>query len=285
MKYILLFALLLASLQANAQANRISQFPASQVTGVLPVASGGTCGTGAVREATTNATLALTDCGNIIKLNKDDAITCTVPLNATVAFAIGSQINVIQSGAGAASIVAADGVTIRNASTLNFVGQWSRVVLTKIGTDEWVADGQAATGPAFSAYASAAQTLSNSTLTKVQFNQEEFDTGNCFDKTTNFRFTPNVAGYYLFDWAVNLKNNAAGTLYSSLYKNGSTFKRGVTFGTAAASGYGTSGTALVYMNGSTDYVEVYVAQSSGGNIDTLEGVDTIFFQGVLARAE
>lgn len=142
MKYIVFLALFLGlSGTANAQANRISQFPASGITGVLPVANGGTCGTGAVREATTNATLALTDCGNLVKLTKADAITCTVPLNATVAFAIGSQINVIQYGAGAASIVAADGVTIRYASTLNFVGQWSRVVLTKIGTNEWLADG------------------------------------------------------------------------------------------------------------------------------------------------
>ena len=111
------------------------------LTNALPVASGGTCGTGAVREAVVNATLALTDCGNLIKLNKDDAITLTVPLNAAVPFAIGAQVNVIQYGAGAASIVATAGVDIRYASTLNFVGQWSRVVLTKIGTDEWVADG------------------------------------------------------------------------------------------------------------------------------------------------
>ena len=48
-------------------------------------------------------------------------------------------------------------------------------------------------GPAFSAYQSSAQTLSSNTVTKIQFQTEEFDTANCFDSTTNYRFTPNVA--------------------------------------------------------------------------------------------
>lgn len=51
-------------------------------------------------------------------------------------------------------------------------------------------------GPAFSAYQSSAQTLSSGTITKIEFQTEEFDTDNCFDNAINYRFTPNVAGYY-----------------------------------------------------------------------------------------
>ena len=37
------------------------------------------------------------------------------------------------------------------------------------------------------------------TNTKIVFNAKEFDTANAFDSTTNYRFTPQVAGYYQFN--------------------------------------------------------------------------------------
>ena len=54
----------------------------------------------------------------------------------------------------------------------------------------------ATAAPAFSAYQSTGQTLSSSTWTKIQLQTEEFDTASCYDNATNYRFTPNVAGYY-----------------------------------------------------------------------------------------
>jgi hypothetical protein len=112
------------------------------ITGTLPVTNGGTAGNGTTNAQTGTAyTLVLGDAGNIITASNTSANTITIPLNATVAYPIGTQINVIQYGAGASSIVATGGVTIRYVSTLNFVGQWSRVILTKIGTNEWAADG------------------------------------------------------------------------------------------------------------------------------------------------
>lgn len=54
-------------------------------------------------------------------------------------------------------------------------------------------------GPAFSAYRGGPnQALTTGTYTKVQLNIEEFDTNNNFDSSTNYRFTPTVAGYYQF---------------------------------------------------------------------------------------
>ncbi len=53
--------------------------------------------------------------------------------------------------------------------------------------------------PAFEAYLSATTTISDSTATKVQFNTETLDTDNCYDNSTNYRFTPTVAGkYYVY---------------------------------------------------------------------------------------
>ena len=50
--------------------------------------------------------------------------------------------------------------------------------------------------PAFSAYQSSSQSISNSTFTKIQLQTKEFDTNSNFDNTTNYRYTPTIAGYY-----------------------------------------------------------------------------------------
>jgi hypothetical protein len=133
--------------------------------------------------------------------------------------------------------------------------------------------------PAFSAYANAAtQTLNGSTFTKVQINLEEFDTNNNFDSTTNFRFTPSVAGYYQINGAVNL-NNSSASAFASLYKNGSEYKRGT-----SSTAFDMLVCCLVYFNGSTDYLELYAYQ--GGSATTINGGSTFqtWFNGALVRA-
>lgn len=66
---------------------------------------------------------------------------------------------------------------------------------TKI-TQGLVDSGVAGTGPAFSAYRGTPQSVTTGQYTKIQINTEEFDTDNAFDSGTNYRFTPQVAGYY-----------------------------------------------------------------------------------------
>ena len=53
---------------------------------------------------------------------------------------------------------------------------------------------QMVNAPAFSAYRLTDQSVTGSTWTKVQLGTEEFDTANAFDSSTNYRFTPQVAG-------------------------------------------------------------------------------------------
>ena len=55
---------------------------------------------------------------------------------------------------------------------------------------------KSANTPAFQAYRSSTQTISGSTWTKVQFNTEIYDTDSDYDNSTNYRFTPTVAGKY-----------------------------------------------------------------------------------------
>jgi hypothetical protein len=71
--------------------------------------------------------------------------------------------------------------------------------------------------PAFSAYASAQQTVSNATFTQVALQAEEFDTNNNFASNT---FTPTIAGYYQFNFSILWRATSALTRYiGSIYKN------------------------------------------------------------------
>jgi hypothetical protein len=154
-------------------------------------------------------------------------------------------------------------------------------------TQAKLASNIAGTGPAFSVTTSGNQNLSDGVYTKVQFPTELFDTANCFDNTTNYRFTPNVAGYYLF--SLNLRPYSTNTGLSSgnvlLYKNGSVIARSSTGNFSSGNALGLSGTVslLVYMNGTTDYVEGY-AMATGTQLILENASNGNTFSGFLARA-
>ncbi len=86
-------------------------------------------------------TLVLTDDGDIVTINNGSANNLTVPLNSTAAFPIGTQITIIQLGAGQTTIVATGGVTINSTPGLKLRAQYSVATLIKLGTDSWIAAG------------------------------------------------------------------------------------------------------------------------------------------------
>jgi hypothetical protein len=86
-------------------------------------------------------TLVLNDEQKLIECNYATAFTLNVPLNSSVAYVIGTQINLLQSGAGQVTITPAGGVTINGTPGLKTRAQWSAVTLIKRGTDTWVAVG------------------------------------------------------------------------------------------------------------------------------------------------
>ena len=134
--------------------------------------------------------------------------------------------------------------------------------------------------PAFSAYQSSAQTLSNSTNTKLQFQTKEFDTASAFDNATNYRFTPLVAGYYQVSGGFQIATAATGGSIA-IYKNGSGFKSGAGNPNAATSNQWQV-SALVYLNGSTDYVELYGYVSLGQAL--LANAQYTYFQAAMVRS-
>jgi len=146
-------------------------------------------------------------------------------------------------------------------------------------------------GPAFSAYANASQTVSSNVITKVALQVKEFDTASAFDNTTNYRFTPQVAGYY----QVNAQLDLVGTVTTvqaivSVYKNGAATSWGVNTNPSAAlasdGNTNLSYSTLVYLNGSTDYIELYGYYFGGTCTFSTSGTSyyTSRFSGSLVRS-
>jgi hypothetical protein len=86
---------------------------------------------------TASYTLVLADKGKLVEVSNASANTLTVPTNASVAFPIGAQINILQTGVGQTTVAGA-GVTINGTPGLKLRAQWSSATLIKRATDTWV---------------------------------------------------------------------------------------------------------------------------------------------------
>ena len=126
-------------------------------------------------------------------------------------------------------------------------------------------------GPAFQATMSSSQTISAGVYTKLEFNNEVFDTDTCYDPTTNYRFTPNKAGYYEVTGTAIIYRSAGGivgTYILRLNKNGSLAKTLYSYGTKD---FQDGGNCMIYLNGTTDYIELFGYGDGGGTNQTVEG--------------
>ena len=92
----------------------------------------------AISAQTGSYTLVLADRGKLVEMGVGSANNLTVPLNSSVAFPVGTQIHLLQTGAGQTTVVAASGVTINPAATLKLRQQWSAATLVKRSTDTWI---------------------------------------------------------------------------------------------------------------------------------------------------
>lgn len=92
----------------------------------------------------TTYTLVLADEQKLVECANASPITLTVPPNSSVAFPVGTQVHVIQTGAGQVTVAPGSGVTINGTPGLKARAQWSALTLIKRATDTWVAIGDLA---------------------------------------------------------------------------------------------------------------------------------------------
>ena len=125
--------------------------------------------------------------------------------------------------------------------------------------------------PSFRAYLGSNQNISNNTITKININTENFDTNSMYN-TSNYRFTPTVAGKYFvyaqLAYSSTVLANRVKAGLTMIYKNGSELVRNVNQpADSSSSNYSNQFTlpvqTVVEMNGSSDYLEVYALEDVG----------------------
>ena len=127
--------------------------------------------------------------------------------------------------------------------------------------------------PAFSVKSNGAKTLANTTITKLSFGTEVFDTDSAF-ASDKFTVPSGKDGKYVFyaSW-----QTATSTDFNEqriyIYKNGSAADPNIQ---GFHNHYGSIQITKILDLSATDYIEVYAYQNSGGSVNTL---NTEIFQG------
>ena len=132
--------------------------------------------------------------------------------------------------------------------------------------------------PAFQAKLSADQTLTNATITKVQFNTEVFDTDSTYDNSTNYRFTPGVAGKYYISAQADFEGSNITANWIYIYKNGA--KHWGSHHDSSNHTYTTQAIGAIVEANTTDYFEIFVYLDTTGTPKVkgdFGGVDISFF--------
>jgi hypothetical protein len=88
---------------------------------------------------------ALTDAGRLITLSNASAIAVTIAADATTDFPVGTQLLLMQLGAGQVTVSGAVGVTIVSRSGTKTAGQYALISLIKVAANQWVVGGDATT--------------------------------------------------------------------------------------------------------------------------------------------
>lgn len=158
------------------------------------------------------------------------------------------------------------GETIGGATTAQYTAtEW--VVLYCDGSNWWI-DSEWLLQPTFNVALNGNQTVNSDTFTKLSFATENEDSHGWFDAVTNYRWTPKAPGIYRFVvMAYALGLNDGRFFQCTYYKNGASDQLAYRFFSPAAnSDIGTSAAHTMSLNGSTDYVEVFVYQDQAPSI-------------------
>ena len=199
-----------------------------------------------------------------------DVLSIGTPSDGTVGFAKVTS-NLITGATAETTIAGGDSILIYDDSAS---------ALRKMTRTNFVSGVGGTNTPAFLAYLNSGQSITANTYVKVQIGTEVYDTDNCYDPTTNYRFTPTTAGKYFVYGAIrhDWDSNWGDQQFTRIYKNGNVVATWDNFQNGTAAGqYGTAYIATtVDMNGSTDYLELY-GRSNASSPTFLAGSSYTYF--------
>jgi hypothetical protein len=182
----------------------------------------------------------------------------------------------ISAGTSAGTAIAIAGDTSGNLAFTTQAGTYTQTLPNATGTV--MVSGNM---PAFSAYKASTVSLTTATRTKITFTTEAFDTNSNYD-TTNSRFTPTVAGYYLINAGADIYGSVMTSAGILIYKNGANYHQNenATYGTD----WQCNINGIIYCNGTTDYIEIYaVAAGTSLNVYGNNTTQWTWFSGTLLR--
>ncbi len=142
--------------------------------------------------------------------------------------------------------------------------------------------------PAFSVQGSlATQSISASTASKIIiWGTPEWDTTNAWNSANSY-YQPLVAGYYQVSATVAIGRASTavsgGNYGIQIYKNITQYRNGMTFNNGGTNDVYMTVSSLVYLNGSTDYVAIYVFNGTGSTTN-VNSQSTQYFTACLVRA-
>lgn len=174
-----------------------------------------------------------------------------------------------------ATITQGSGVTVTNgAGTITIAATGSGGTVTSVATGIGLSGGTITTTgtvrqaipQAAYGYASGDTTVNAGATTKIALAATRYNYGSAFD-TANSKFLPTVAGLYQVNVCARVDNpTALGVYQIDIYKNGSRYSSGQQLQNASTQPCHIIGSTTVDMNGSTDYIEMYVINSGAGSI-------------------
>ena len=258
----------------------------------------------AVSAHSTTYSVASSDRGKLLLCTN----TITLDLPAVASVGDGFSFIVRNDGSGTITLDGNSSETINGSATVDIAPGWGGVLVTD--GSEWymlhavgnqvsgtlvtltatqtltnkTLTSPSITASSFSAVRTTTQAVSASTWTKFQFNSEIFDTNSDFDPTTNYRFTPTIAGKYQFNVGMYVTQVWTATTIAvevALYKNGTLYRTTHWNPPTTSHPCNITFSCMASANGTTDYFEVYVyhTDTTVGSVNFGSSTAYVYFDG------
>lgn len=115
-----------------------SQYRYEEQNGYWKAVSNSTLGISTVSEVSENYTLSLSDSGVLILMNATTNKTITIPANSSVAFPIGTRIDLMRFGTGNVNVAITTDTLRSSENAKNLKSQYSVAGLIKVKNTQWV---------------------------------------------------------------------------------------------------------------------------------------------------